>query len=730
MTAALRPAAQPVILMLPLPELYVPDWNPRRFVDPSEQEDLEAFMRTWGRVERIVVWKGTGDAPWAIIEGQRRFLAAQKLGWTHLEAEVMDCTQEEAEFRASSSNNKSEPYWLDKYENWESRMRVFKERHPGDKVPSQEEWAAKFGTKQQIISRAMLLLGVLGAPARALIREHLKIPARSKAPEGLGTPSVHTNSVKPGVVAGPSGPEKSKPWRLTEGAALPLGGLWANRKPEEAQDLALRALQLVLAHHWTAAKVASVVREVNAGKAIGDFDPSSKRGQAGVGSPAKAVQEGPGMAVGVLSAGLAGLATKAAAKLGMKGPQAEGQEMGVPGQGVKRQSGPGPLARGPQAEGQEMGVPGQGAKRQSGPDPLARGPQAEGQEMGVPGQGVKRQSGPGQVLGTILSSMSHALGRDLAKGMVWLVILALGWMGFHFLFHSRFRGLGLSTFAPAVVNQPDSQGAGGKGLGSAGGGAVPSGQAAHLSPGPQDGRQDLAAPGRSAGGNGGAQGGPVQESLFVGEFLKKAFAPDPLDPLSWIDYINANTGPEARNYFFNQAFPPEKLDEMYKDKYKESFQLTQPAACLQTGPESDLFRAQGILSVKSNGRLPAGTKAAQPVTLLVGVHHGPDGKLLVASVGLFKEQQSATASSNQPARSDSKPAPPNGAAGGIQYTAPVQAAMVGSTVTGVVTDKAVTVNGPKVLGVQLPGVNLANPLAGLNPFGGSPKPAATPGNSP
>jgi hypothetical protein len=355
MTAALRPAAQPVILMVPLPELYVPDWNPRQFVDPSEQEDLEAFMKAWGRVERITVWKGTGDAPWAIIEGQRRFLAAQKLGWTHLEAEVVDCTQEEAEFRASSSNNKSEPYWLDRYENWESRIRMFKERHPGDKEPSQEEWAAKFGTKQQIISRAMLLLGVLGAPARALIREHLKIPAPSKAPEGRPQGGFYKNPVKSPVGNGKTNPRKAKLWVLKEDAAYQLTALWANRKPEEAQDLGFRALQLVLAHRWTAAKVASVVREVNAGKDIGDFDPSSKRGQAGAGSPAKAGQEGPGKAVSVLSAGLAGLATKAAAKLGMT---TKGKTKGR----AKPQSGLGPLARGPQAEGQTLGVAGQGAE--------------------------------------------------------------------------------------------------------------------------------------------------------------------------------------------------------------------------------------------------------------------------------------------------------------------------------------------------------------------------------
>src|SRR5260370_3564923 len=41
-----------------------------------------------------------------------------------------------------------------------------------------------------------------------------------------------------------------------------------------------------------------------------------------------------------------------------------------------------PLVRGPQAEGQALGVPGQGAEPQNGPGPLVRGPHADDPAFG------------------------------------------------------------------------------------------------------------------------------------------------------------------------------------------------------------------------------------------------------------------------------------------------------------------------------------------------------------
>lgn len=64
--------------------------------------------------------------------------------------------------------------------------------------------------------------------------------------------------------------------------------------------------------------------------------------------------------------------------------------------------------------------------------------------------------------------------------------------------------------------------------------------------------------------------------------------------------------------------------------------------------------------------------------------------------------------------------------GGIQYAATVVVPVQGTAVTGAVDSQSLSVEGPKVLGVKLPGVSLDNPLGSL--FGGSPKPTATSAN--
>ena len=60
---------------------------------------------------------------------------------------------------------------------------------------------------------------------------------------------------------------------------------------------------------------------------------------------------------------------------------------------------------------------------------------------------------------------------------------------------------------------------------------------------------------------------------------------------------------------------------------------------------------------------------------------------------------------------------------GAKFEATVQVPVKGTTVTGAVNSQSISVEGPKVLGVKLPGVSVDNPLGGL--FGGSPKPTAT-----
>jgi ParB/RepB/Spo0J family partition protein len=99
--------------MLPTVDLYVPDWNPRKYIDEGEMQKLVAYRKNGGQVSPIWVWKGAGQAPWAIISGQRRWIADARLGKTHIAAIILDITLEEAMILAYASNTDSKPHWLE-----------------------------------------------------------------------------------------------------------------------------------------------------------------------------------------------------------------------------------------------------------------------------------------------------------------------------------------------------------------------------------------------------------------------------------------------------------------------------------------------------------------------------------------------------------------------------------------------------------------------------------------
>ncbi len=60
METAQNPApevTQPVIRMVPRSDLYVPDWNPRKYKNESEMQDLMAFMKSGRKPLRIHLFK-------------------------------------------------------------------------------------------------------------------------------------------------------------------------------------------------------------------------------------------------------------------------------------------------------------------------------------------------------------------------------------------------------------------------------------------------------------------------------------------------------------------------------------------------------------------------------------------------------------------------------------------------------------------------------------------------
>ncbi len=226
----------PQITLLPLDELFVPSWNPRKYIDPVEQANLRAFIEKGGKVRRIEVLKA--DKGWWIISGQRRMLAFRDLKKTHIEAEIMDITLAEAKIMAETSNEGVKPYWLDNYENWET-------------LKDENRWtirelADELGKDKSVVNRAVQVMSLLNPASRAMIREDLEA---QKALFLNGLVSGGDKDVE----------NKGKLWEFNQESARNLIPLLTGRSVEEAQVLAQEAIKTILQDHLPAAKVKALV---------------------------------------------------------------------------------------------------------------------------------------------------------------------------------------------------------------------------------------------------------------------------------------------------------------------------------------------------------------------------------------------------------------------------------------------------------------------------------------
>jgi hypothetical protein len=175
----------PEIVMIPIGDLYVPDWNPRKYIDEGEMQKLMAYRKNGGQVPPIWVWKGAAHAtgstseptqpnqgsqlgastqgPQAIISGQRRWIADTRLGKTHIASIILDIPLEEAMILAYASNSDSKPHWL---ESVISIERLYK----AQTKKSQDKLGARLGgVTGARINYALKVAKALNPASRALI---------------------------------------------------------------------------------------------------------------------------------------------------------------------------------------------------------------------------------------------------------------------------------------------------------------------------------------------------------------------------------------------------------------------------------------------------------------------------------------------------------------------------------------------------------------------------------
>lgn len=239
------------VLTIPLSDLVIPPWNPRRFMDENELQNLTSYLDKGGLVPRILVWSESSLAPWSVISGQRRVEAYRRLGRTQIEAEVLPISLEEAKFLAIASNKDDKPYWLGEFTAVENLKKENKDLKG-------KELATRLGWTEKRVSHALSLMEILNPASRKLIEDSIRQKITSRN------------------FSGSENLEKGSDWLLTEEVARRLAPI-ANVEPlEKAQPLAQQVLEAVMTHQFTGSQADQLVAWALEGKAVADFQPGQK----------------------------------------------------------------------------------------------------------------------------------------------------------------------------------------------------------------------------------------------------------------------------------------------------------------------------------------------------------------------------------------------------------------------------------------------------------------------
>jgi hypothetical protein len=252
------------IVIVPIDDLYDPDWNPRPVIEEGPLQDLIAYIEKGGYTPALWVWVGNGKKPWAVIAGKRRREAFRRLGKNEIEVQFMDCTEEEAIKRAHGSNQDKKPFWLNEY----MRAEAVQGEH--------SDWsyavvAADMGKRKDWVGDAILTTKLLSKASRKLIfDQYFSI---------VGSPddSEKTDEITENIVKKDQKKIKktnitvNKRWFLTESVVLELLPLLRGRLEIEAVRLADQAIPLILSSELKGPQVKKLVTSQIQGKSIDEI---------------------------------------------------------------------------------------------------------------------------------------------------------------------------------------------------------------------------------------------------------------------------------------------------------------------------------------------------------------------------------------------------------------------------------------------------------------------------
>ncbi len=179
-TAGEAPARSPYRL-LPLGKIRPNPLQPRKEFREEDLADLEASLRVSGLLQPVTVRPAPRGDGFELIAGERRFRAAQRLGWTEIPAVVRDVDDQMLLSLAMVENlQRADLNPIEEAEGYEQLIREFS--------LTQQEVADIVGKDRSTVANTLRLLA-LPASVRRMVWDGALTVGHARALLGLGEPT-------------------------------------------------------------------------------------------------------------------------------------------------------------------------------------------------------------------------------------------------------------------------------------------------------------------------------------------------------------------------------------------------------------------------------------------------------------------------------------------------------------------------------------------------------------
>lgn len=177
---ALRQAGEPVSALrtIPLSQIRPNPLQPRKEFKPEDLADLEASLRVSGLLQPVTVRPAPRGGGFELIAGERRFRAAQRIGWTEIPAIVKDVDDRLLLSLAMVENlQRADLNPIEEAEGYEQLIRDFS--------LTQQEVADIVGKDRSTVANTLRLLA-LPATVRRLVWDGQLTVGHARALLGIG----------------------------------------------------------------------------------------------------------------------------------------------------------------------------------------------------------------------------------------------------------------------------------------------------------------------------------------------------------------------------------------------------------------------------------------------------------------------------------------------------------------------------------------------------------------